>query len=63
MLNKSCSVQENVVRDLNHKRQLIQSIYELQLSEHFVMALEDAQQAQQIISLLNSLRQHAEQWQ
>ncbi|WP_165443268.1 hypothetical protein [Acinetobacter ihumii] len=51
------------MRDLNHKRQLIQSIYELQLSEHFVMALEDAQQAQQIISLLNSLQQHAEQWQ
>ncbi|WP_171406771.1 hypothetical protein [Acinetobacter guerrae] len=51
------------MRDSIHKKQIIQSIHRLQLSETLVIALDDAQQAKEIITLLDSLQNFSEQWQ
>lgn len=50
------------MRDSIHKKQIIQSIRDLQLSETLVIALDDAQQATDIIVMLDSLQRFSEQW-
>ncbi|MCU4610415.1 hypothetical protein [Acinetobacter ursingii] len=50
------------MRDSIHKKQIIQSIHHLQLSESLVIALDDAQQATDIIVMLDSLQRFSEQW-
>lgn len=50
------------MRDPIHKKQIIQSIRYLQLSETLVIALDDAQQATDIIVMLDSLQRFSEQW-
>ena len=48
--------------DLQHKAKLIRSIQSLQLPETFIHALEDAQQAPNIIEAVDCLQHWAEQW-
>ena len=50
------------MRDSIHKKQIIQSIHHLQLSESLVIALDDAQQATDIMVMLDSLQRFSEQW-
>ncbi|MDH2019261.1 hypothetical protein [Acinetobacter ursingii] len=50
------------MRDSIHKKQIIQSIRHLQLSESLVIALDDAQQATDIMVMLDSLQRFSEQW-
>ncbi|MCU4413367.1 hypothetical protein KTH71_04820 [Acinetobacter sp. WU_MDCI_Axc73] len=50
------------MRDTVHKNQVIQSIRHLQLSESLVIALDDVQQAKEIIVMLDSLQHFSEQW-
>ena len=51
------------MRDLVHKKQMIQSIHHLQLSETLITALDDDQQAKDIIAMLDSLQDFSSQWQ
>ena len=51
------------MRDSVHKKQLILSIHHLQLSETLVTALNDAEQAKDIILILDSLQNFSEHWQ
>jgi hypothetical protein len=55
-------LKENSHADSIHKKQIIQSIRHLQLSETLVIALDDAQQATDIIVMLDSLQRFSEQW-
>ncbi len=48
--------------DQTVKKQIIRSIEQLQLAEHLIFALDDAQQAQDIVLALHSLQKLSEQW-
>ncbi|MDR0234843.1 hypothetical protein [Acinetobacter sp.] len=50
------------MRDLKYKVDIIRSIEQLQLPNHFIQALDDAHQAENIIKLINYLKDMNEQW-
>ncbi len=48
--------------DLKYKVEIIRSIEQLQLPNHFIQALDDAYQAENIIKAINCLKDMNEQW-
>lgn len=50
------------MKDLKHKVEMIRSIEQLQLPNHFIQALDDTHQAKQIIKAIHYLKEMSQQW-
>jgi hypothetical protein len=48
--------------DLKYKVEIVRSIEQLQLPNHFIQALDDVHQAENIIKVINCLKHMADQW-
>ena len=48
--------------DQQHKVEMIRSIEQLQLPNHLIQALDDAQQADNIVQAINCLKHISHQW-
>ncbi|ENV34804.1 hypothetical protein [Acinetobacter gerneri] len=50
------------MKDQKHKSEMIRSIENLQLPQHLITALDDAQQAKTVIQAISQLQVMTEKW-
>ncbi|MDV2440273.1 hypothetical protein QR665_12450 [Acinetobacter gerneri] len=50
------------MKDQKHKSEMIRSIKSLQLPQHLITALDDAQQAKAVIQAISQLQVMTEKW-
>lgn len=50
------------MKDQKYKVEVIRSIEQLQLPNHLIQALNDAQQAEYVVNAVNSLKSMTNQW-